>query len=149
MVAHVFGSRSTRFASRSAVGSETQIDIDAPRIPCVHACVVWSAKKLIIDLEIAFLPLHLLFKAVEIGKLIKRYSLPLLRFILAETTLENQSPCNNKSRADWMKIYKRFNVCLNDIQTVNESRVPLKLRCWNLSIYLFLLTFILYDEVSK
>lgn len=71
MVAHVFGSRSTRFASRSAVGSETQTDIDAPRIPCVHACVVWSAKKLIIDLEIAFLPLYLLFKAVEIGKLVK------------------------------------------------------------------------------
>lgn len=49
MVAHVFGSRSTRFVYISRSTNDLT-QIDAPRIPCVCVCVyvfeyVWSAKK--------------------------------------------------------------------------------------------------------
>lgn len=41
---------------------------------CVYVRVCSCAKKLMVDLEIAYLPFYSLFKAIEIGELIKSYS---------------------------------------------------------------------------
>ena len=86
----------------------------------VRVCIVWLAKKLIVDLEIAYLPFHFTVSGRGnrgIDKKLQFRFFSLFRFTLAGTMLMNQSLFNNESRVDRMRVCERFDVCLNDIRT--------------------------------